>query len=115
MPNSITNYGTEDCGTLTLGFKAWQSPDGGLGLEREVCPTLSATPSALEPTVCHPVVSLHRPAARVLNPKRSPREIWIGQIGTTERLGNNFWREFSFTLQTAGGDATPTIIDRRRP
>ena len=46
-------------------------------------------------------------------PKRTRREIYIDQIGTTERLGNNFWREVSFTLQTAGGDATPTIIDRR--
>ena len=58
---------------------------------------------------------LPRPAARAFSPKRSHREIWIGQIGTTERLGNNFWREVSFTLQTAGGDATPNIIDRRRP
>ena len=43
-----------DC---AIGFKAGQSPDGGLGLEREVSPTLSATPSALEPTVCHAVRS----------------------------------------------------------
>ena len=58
---------------------------------------------------------LSRPAARPFRPSPTRREIWIGQIGTTERLGNNFWREVSFTLQTAGGDATPTIIDRRRP
>ena len=122
MPNSITNYGTEVCGTLTrrhdsspcadrgqnvvaqpctIGFKAGQSPDGGLGLEREVCPTLAAQPSALEPTVCH----TFRPGG--------PIETYIGQIGTTERLGNAFWREVAYTLQTAGGDASPTIIQQK--
>ena len=35
----------------TIGFKAGQSKDGGLGDEREVSPTLSHQPSALEPTV----------------------------------------------------------------
>ena len=87
----------------TIGFKAGQSPDGGLGIEREVSPTLAAQPSALEPTVCHPWGV------------GKGRETIIGQIGTTERLGNAWWPEVSFTLQTAGGDATPTIIDRRRP
>lgn len=37
----------------TLGFKAGQSANGGLGDEREVSPTLSHKPSALEPTVCY--------------------------------------------------------------
>lgn len=76
MPDIIANCGVEVCGTLmrrhdsspyhqggqnvvaqpcAIGFKAGQSPDGGLGLEREVSPTLSATPSALEPTVCHAI------------------------------------------------------------
>lgn len=36
---------------VALGFKAGQSKDGGLGDEREVAPTLSHKPSALEPTV----------------------------------------------------------------
>ena len=35
----------------TIGFKAGQSADGGLGDEREVSPTLSHKPSALEPTL----------------------------------------------------------------
>lgn len=35
----------------TIGFKAGQSKDGGLGDEREVSPTLSHNPSALEPTM----------------------------------------------------------------
>ena len=35
----------------TIGFKAGQSKDGGLGDEREVSPTLSHKPSALEPTL----------------------------------------------------------------
>ncbi len=34
-----------------VGFKAGQSKDGGLGDEREVSPTLSHKPSALEPTL----------------------------------------------------------------
>jgi len=36
---------------VAIGFKAGQSADGGLGDEREVSPTLSHKPSALEPTV----------------------------------------------------------------
>ena len=39
-------------GVITVGFKAGQSANGGLGDEREVSPTLSHKPSALEPTVC---------------------------------------------------------------
>lgn len=37
--------------TVSIGFKAGQSANGGLGDEREVSPTLAAQPSALEPTV----------------------------------------------------------------
>ena len=36
---------------LVAGFKAGQSKDGGLGYAEEQSPTLSAMPSALEPTV----------------------------------------------------------------
>jgi site-specific DNA-cytosine methylase len=36
---------------VAIGFKAGQSKDGGLGDEREVSPTLSHNPSALEPTM----------------------------------------------------------------
>jgi site-specific DNA-cytosine methylase len=36
---------------VAIGFKAWQSADGGLGDEREVSPTLSHQPSALDPTL----------------------------------------------------------------
>ena len=38
--------------SVAIGFKAGQSANGGLGDEREVSPTLSHKPSALEPTVC---------------------------------------------------------------
>ena len=45
-------HGRAGSGVLqTVGFKAGQSKDGGLGDEREVSPTLSHQPSALEPTV----------------------------------------------------------------
>lgn len=37
--------------TYLAGFKAGQSKDGGIGYAEEQSPTLSATPSALEPTV----------------------------------------------------------------
>ena len=37
--------------TFVAGFKAGQSKDGGIGYAEEQSPTLSATPSALEPTV----------------------------------------------------------------
>ena len=36
----------------TIGFKAGQSKDGGLGDEREVSPTLSHKPSAQYATPC---------------------------------------------------------------
>ena len=37
--------------SVAIGFKAGQSKDGGLGDEREVSPTISHKPSALEPTL----------------------------------------------------------------
>ena len=36
---------------MTAGFKGGQSKDGGIGYAEEQSPTLSATPSALEPTI----------------------------------------------------------------
>lgn len=39
--------------SVAIGFKAGQSADGGLGDEREVSPTLSHKPSALEPTAAY--------------------------------------------------------------
>jgi len=44
-------YGGGESYVLAAGFKAGQSKDGGLGYAKEQAPTLSATPSALEPTV----------------------------------------------------------------
>ena len=46
----------------TIGFKAGQSKDGGLGDEREVSPTLSHKPSALEPTVAQSGVKCLTPS-----------------------------------------------------
>lgn len=44
--------GTNTSGPKVIaGFKAGQSKDGGLGYAEEQAPTLSATPSALEPTL----------------------------------------------------------------
>ena len=43
------NYVVEE--VTAAGFKAGQSKDGGLGYAEEQAPTLSATPSALEPTL----------------------------------------------------------------
>lgn len=44
--------GTNTSGPKVIaGFKAGQSKDGGLGYAEELAPTLSATPSALEPTL----------------------------------------------------------------
>lgn len=52
----------------TLGFKAGQSKDGGLGDEREVSPTLSHQPSALEPTVAQSNIAQMRYIVRRLTP-----------------------------------------------
>ena len=46
----------------TIGFKVGQSKDGGLGDEREVSPTLSHKPSALEPTVAQSGVQCLTPS-----------------------------------------------------
>ena len=46
----------------TIGFKAGQSADGGLGDEREVSPTLSHKQSALEPTVAQSGVQCLTPS-----------------------------------------------------
>ena len=54
--------GGENGVVQTIGFKAGQSKDGGLGDEREVSPTLSHKPSALEPTVAQSGVQCLTPS-----------------------------------------------------
>ena len=58
---------------VALGFKAGQSKDGGLGDEREVSPTLSHQPSALEPTVAQSNIAQMRYIVRRLTPKECER------------------------------------------
>ena len=48
--------------SVAIGFKAGQSADGGLGDEREVSPTLSHKPSALEPTLAQSGVQCLTPS-----------------------------------------------------
>ena len=59
----------------TIGFKAGQSKDGGLGDEREVSPTLSHKPSALEPTLAQSQCDLSqmRYIVRRLTPTEAER------------------------------------------
>ncbi len=59
----------------TIGFKAGQSADGGLGDEHEVSPTLSHKPSALEPTVAQSQCDLSqmRYIVRRLTPTEAER------------------------------------------
>lgn len=59
----------------TIGFKAGQPKDGGLGDEREVSPTLSHKPSALEPTLAQSQcdLSLMRYIVRRLTPTEAER------------------------------------------
>lgn len=66
----------EPCpGVQTIGFKAGQSKDGGLGDEREVSPTLSRKPSALEPTAAQSQCDLSqmRYIVRRLTPTEAER------------------------------------------
>lgn len=58
---------------VALGFKAGQSKDGGLGDEREVSPTLSHKPSALEPTVAQSNIAQMRYIVRRLTPTECER------------------------------------------
>ena len=60
-------------GVITVGFKAGQSKDGGLGDEREVSPTLSHQPSALEPTVAQSNIAQMRYIVRRLTPTECER------------------------------------------
>lgn len=65
--------GGENGVVQTVGFKAGQSADGGLGDEREVSPTLSHQPSALEPTVAQGNIAQMRYIVRRLTPKEAER------------------------------------------
>jgi site-specific DNA-cytosine methylase len=58
---SCYTLNTIDRPAVCYGFKGGQS-DGGIGYQQETSPTLSALPSALEPTVVYPEVS------RTMNP-----------------------------------------------
>ena len=58
---------------VAIGFKAGQSKDGGLGDEREVSPTLSHKPSALEPTVAQSNIAQMRYIVRRLTPTECER------------------------------------------
>jgi site-specific DNA-cytosine methylase len=53
---------------VAIGFKAGQSKDGGLGDEREVSPTLSHNPSALEPTMAQMTMAQMKYIVRRLTP-----------------------------------------------
>lgn len=64
-----------------IGFKAGQSANGGLGDVREVSPTLSSQPSALEPTVLTP-----RSIVRRLTPLECERLMGLPD-GYTECMG----------------------------
>lgn len=76
--------------TITAGFKAGQSKDGGLGYEVEQSPTLSATPSALEPTVITAGFS-------------------FGNSGNARSIG--YQEECSPTIRGGdGGNQKPTIV-----
>lgn len=68
-----TNSNGENGVVQTIGFKAGQSADGGLGDEREVSPTLSHKPSALEPTVAQGNIAQMRYIVRRLTPKEAER------------------------------------------
>ena len=60
-------------GVMTVGFKAGQSANGGLDDEREVAPTLSHRPSALEPTVAQSNIAQMRYIVRRLTPTECER------------------------------------------
>lgn len=66
----------------SIGFKAGQSKDGGLGDEREVSPTLSHKPSALEPTVAQSGVKCLNPqdqqTGRVYDPSGAMTSLQAG-------------------------------------
>lgn len=67
--------GGENGVVQTIGFKAGQSKDGGLGDEREVSPTLTHKPSALEPTLAQSQCDLSqmRYIVRRLTPTEAER------------------------------------------
>lgn len=90
---------------IAVGFKAGQSADGGLGDEREVSPTLSHKPSALEPTLaqsqCDP--SQMRYIVRRLTPTEAERLMGLPD-GWTIPMGLR--RYFG-----ADGEPSPELVD----
>ena len=90
------------CPKVAYGFKAGQSKDGGLGDEREVSPTLSHQPSALEPTVAQSNIAQMRYIVRRLTPTECERLMGLPD-GYTIPVG---LRRFF----NANGEPTPELV-----
>lgn len=89
-------------GVITVGFKAGQSKDGGLGDEREVSPTLSHQPSALEPTVAQSNIAQMRYIVRRLTPKEAERLMGLPDGYTIPTGLRRFF--------DANGEPTPELV-----
>lgn len=89
----------------TIGFKAGQSADGGLGDEREVSPTLSHKPSALEPTLAQSQCDLSqmRYIVRRLTPTEAERLMGLPDGWT---IPTGLRRYFG-----ADGEPSPELVD----
>ena len=91
--------------SVAIGFKAGQSADGGLGDEREVSPTLSHKPSALEPTLAQSQcdLSLMRYIVRRLTPTEAERLMGLPDGWT---IPTGLRRYFG-----ADGEPSPELVD----
>ncbi|MBQ1428720.1 MAG: hypothetical protein IIZ06_03545 [Kiritimatiellae bacterium] len=91
--------------SVAIGFKAGQSKDGGLGDEREVSPTLSHKPSALEPTLAQSQCDLSqmRYIVRRLTPIEAERLMGLPDGWT---IPTGLRRYFG-----ADGEPSPELVD----
>ena len=91
--------------SVAIGFKAGQSADGGLGDEREVSPTLSHKPSALEPTLAQAQCDLSqmRYIVRRLTPTEAERLMGLPDGWT---IPTGLRRHFG-----ADGEPSPELVD----
>jgi site-specific DNA-cytosine methylase len=93
--------------SVAIGFKAGQSADGGLGDEREVSPTLSHKPSALEPTLAQSQCDLSqmRYIVRRLTPTEAERLMGLPDQYTIPRglrITDELVAEFQRIFDTFG-------------
>ena len=108
--------GGENGVVQTVGFKAGQSANGGLGDEREVSPKLSHKPSALEPTVAQSGVKCLNPqdqqTGRVYDPNGAMTSLQAGGGVSGQRRESVLMQSNLAAMRYIVRRLTPTECER---